>query len=186
MLQALEDPDVFHTNFVVSGSSPCSDGAFRASTWCRPLREAVDAGLCSSVPRQDSLRGEAQAFPVMKSDGFTARIIIDPALNQRVHKPPPCGLDPLHRLLDWAGQFKAAVTIDMKSWFNQFFLHPSVACFFVFRARPARRGPAQYFRFNRLPMGFSYAPAIAQRTALLILRAAGLGQWARCWIDNII
>ena len=142
--------------------------------------------MCAPLARLDSLRGEASAFPVLKSDGIHARLIIDPAINGRVHPPPPCGLVPLHDLLSWLGDYKAGVTIDFVSWFNQFFLSADVAAYFVFRARPARRGPAQYYTYTRMPMGFSYAPAVAQRVALLILRAAGLASYARCWIDNII
>ena len=39
---------------------------------------------------------------------------------------------------------------------------------------------------TRLPMGFRWSPPIAQRTLLLILRAAGLEDCSICWIDNVL
>ena len=71
-----------------------------------------------------------------------------------------------------------------KSYFNQFYLADSIKPFFTAKVR-RRRGPAQYYCYSRMPMGWSWSVAIAQRSLLAVLRAAGLSDCSAVWVDNV-
>ncbi|MGH2638676.1 MAG: reverse transcriptase domain-containing protein, partial [Rhabdochlamydiaceae bacterium] len=73
-----------------------------------------------------------------------------------------------------------AVTIDLKAWFHQFPLDIAVRDFFVFRV------DNDYYRYTRLPMGFSHAVDIAQETLELLWSTCAYNIFADLYIDNIL
>ena len=74
-----------------------------------------------------------------------------------------------------------ASVYDMKAFFFQFQLHPSVRDNFVFKVG------AFYFRFKRLPMGTTFAPTIAQAVLLFLVRSANEEHLLfDAYIDNVL
>ncbi|KAJ9459017.1 Cyclic nucleotide-gated cation channel subunit A [Diplonema papillatum] len=78
-------------------------------------------------------------------------------------------------LLGW----KFVAACDAKSFFYQIPLDPGVRNFFTVNLSSAR-GVFKSFRLKRLPMGFSWAPAIAQRIATCLAHLVG----GFAWVDN--
>ena len=67
---------------------------------------------------------------------------------------------------------------DAKSYFYQFEMHPSIRPFFGAHLGRAR-GTYSSVQFTSMPMGWSWAPAIAQRVSNRLVRGLGLA-----WVDN--
>ena len=96
-------------------------------------------------------------------------------------------MPPLHSALHKISQFEYGITLDFVSWFNQFYLHDDVSNWFGVRMKGRGHGRgATWWRYTRLPMGWCWAPAIAQRVVKLLLRMAGIPD-SNCvvWVDNV-
>jgi hypothetical protein len=120
-------------------------------------------------------------FLVPKKIKTLGRLVIDARpINRRQRRPPPMGLprinDVIRRILGW----EVASSCDGKSFFYQFPLVPEVARYF--RTRIAgRRGSIIEGVLKRLPMGWSFSPAIAQRVGNALTWLLGLA-----WVDDFI
>eukprot|EP00760_Papus_ankaliazontas_P024868 PhM_4_TR2434/c0_g3_i6/m.78680 len=73
-------------------------------------------------------------------------------------------------------------SIDGQSYFYQFALSPQVGEFFCANVS-GTKGPFTTVKMLRLPMGWSWAPAIAQKTSNTLLDNGRLGV---AWIDNFV
>ena len=89
---------------------------------------------------------------------------------------PPYVQDIIKGVLQWT----FAAQCDGKSYFYQFELAPSVRNFFPMRLAELR-GKIAEFRMIKMPMGWCYAPYIAQETSNFITREIGYS-----WVDNFI
>ena len=120
-------------------------------------------------------------FLVAKKVAGLARLVIDARpINLRQCCPMSMHLPKIHdvirRILSW----EVAASCDGKSYFYQFALAPQIARYF--RARlGALRGYIAEVCLKRMPMGWSFSPAIAQRVANVIVRGLGLA-----WVDDFI
>ena len=185
LLRALGDPVLFRS--LVATDCPAR-GAWRASRSCQAVEDALGKGLFAPVRRADPPPlGYASTFPVLKSNGREARIIVDPEINDRLVDGAPAACMPhVHNVLFLASRYTHAVCLDAKSYFNQFVLSPGVSRYFCVRVRHGRRGGCSIRRYTRMPMGWAWSVAVAQRSLLLLLRACGLADCSSVWVDNII
>ena len=130
-------------------------------------------------------------FFVPKDENYDRTIYNGIPLNARCNPPPNVAFAPLHDML-------AALTrpdvgayrcYDFSTWFVQLRAHPQVQRVFC-----VRRADGVWYRMTGLPMGWSWAPVIAQRVAETIVRETmrrlGAGVAARVttyvYIDNVV
>ena len=144
--------------------------------------QCVDAGLLVKKKRKDALRGVVTLFSIPKRDPLIHRLIVDGRpVNSAMIDPPKFSLPgprELSELLLHSGA-QVACSIDMKGWFYQFALSKGVREYFG-----VRHGSTVY-HFARMPMGWSFAPAIAQTTSEVLLGWMR-GRCAAAIIDDII
>ena len=166
------------------------------------VSQAVQAGLLTPCPRHRSSRHHPvpalKLFPVPKPHTTEVfRLILDcRALNRRLSPPPLLQLPSLRALLH--GIDKVIVTAptrdsvrfltwDMSSWFYQFRTGGAL------RQHLQVRLQGQHFTFDRLPMGLSWAPSLAQQVHVMLIDTA-ISQcvpvhlrhtvFSASWIDN--
>ena len=96
----------------------------------------------------------------------------------------------LHTLMSWGSQYKIIWSIDAKAYFFQFKLSGRSELWFPMDFRTPE-GVESYY-MNRLPMGCSLAPIIAQRCSNIVIertrnkmRGKVAGEVA-AWVDNFI
>mmetsp|Transcript_38200 Transcript_38200/g.118030 ORF Transcript_38200/g.118030 Transcript_38200/m.118030 type:complete len:894 (-) Transcript_38200:517-3198(-) len=120
-------------------------------------------------------------FLVPKKIKTLGRLVIDARpINQRQRRPPPMGLPRMAQVIRTILSWEVAAKCDGKSFFYQFPLAGGIARYF--RARIAgRRGKVIEVILKRLPMGWSFSPAIAQAVGNALTRALGLA-----WVDDFI
>lgn len=134
-------------------------------------------------------------FKVAKKD-HTGRFIIDcRGLNMK-HKSEgkvcTMDIDPLEDVIRAAERFHICISTDADAYFFQFRLSNKASKRFPVHLGTIR-GKVHHFQFRALPMGFTLAPAIAQRTSNIIIRA--VRRWMAkedisgavfAWIDNYL
>lgn len=113
-------------------------------------------------------------------------------LNELIHESvatPEMGLPRIHEILAELTKYSHVATIDAKSWFYQIPLHPNVQNLFHFKVA-YRRGRFVRRRLRVLPMGLSWAPAIAQALSQFFvdkLKAMFPSNvFVTVWVDNFI
>jgi len=144
----------------------------------RHLPDMIDFGVVEELWTPNSF--DMTCFTTPKKDD-TLRLILDcRPLNEVFERPPEMCLPKIHEFIDEILAHEYASQADGKSYFYQFSLHPEVAAYFGSRVTSGR-GLFHYTRFLCLPMGFSWAPAIAQRASNVLVRDCGL-----CWVDNFV
>lgn len=125
-------------------------------------------------------------FKVPKNE--QSRFIMDcRSLNARLPAPGDMGLPSLHAVLDDLLSKNWLVQADGKSYFYQFPLDPEAQQFFGMMT-VAQRGQPKVHTMQRLPMGYKFAPGIAQHTSNLILSNVlkKEGDVAHAWVDNFL
>jgi hypothetical protein len=129
-------------------------------------------------------------MPVFKvPKGEEARLIVDcREVNSQLPKPGRMELPPLHEVYDALMASKWVAQYDGKSYFYQIPLPPDVRDFFQVKLG-GKRGRFGKYHLNVLPMGYAYAPAIAQAISNSILdrvRETEREIVAFAWIDNFL
>jgi hypothetical protein len=157
-----------------STSRKFADGEIRQMRQWGVFRKGVRAKLRHPV------------FKVPKED--MSRLIMDcRELNKRLPRPGDMGLPNMHELLDRLLSKKFIAQLDGKSYFYQFPLDEGAQCYFGANLVERRGVPIPHV-LQVLPMGFSYAPGIAQHTSRLILDNVKVheGEVAEAWVDNFL
>ena len=131
-------------------------------------------------------------FKVKKKDD-TARFIMDcRGLNDELDSKVGMEADSLEWVISQAIKYPVVISTDANAYFFQFPLTPAASSRFPLRLA-SLRGSFKSYYLKALPMGFSYAPAIAQRTSNMIIRRTR--RWiqqnqiqgeAVAWIDNFL
>jgi hypothetical protein len=129
-------------------------------------------------------------MPVFKvPKGEEARLIIDcRQLNSQLPRPGHMELPDLHQVYERLLSCNYISQYDGKSYFYQIPLQPNARDFFQVRLGGIR-GNFTKHRLTVLPMGYSYAPAIAQAISNTVLEAALQGESAVigfAWVDNFL
>ena len=171
-------------------------GRFPASRPSATIDGLVDASVLAPCARGQA-RAPCTVFPVVKKDGVSTRGVVDPQINSIWDNSSTPARLPflLTRLSDLgrtAKPFTHGCTLDMRSAFYQFSLHPDVAAYFAMRLK---RGP--HYLHSRLPMGFRPAVHFCQ-SSLLVLGAEAVNRLCNTrgfdpdsffvdgWVDNLV
>ena len=137
----------------------------------REMPQLVENGIFSEVDKH-STRINVPLFKVPKSGAMNSRLIGDcRALNKLLPRPGDMRLPLIERVLFAMLEPRFLFQRDGKSFFYQFELHESFANVLCSKVGD-QRGLFKTFRWNVLPMGFSFAPGIAQHTSLAVSQAA--------------
>ena len=145
------------------------------------VQQCLKAGVIQQLRRQEKAQGMVAVFTTPKKDPHIHRTIIDGRpINQAMQKPPKFSLfsppDLSKKLRKVGARFGCVV--DMKGWFHQFRLCEETASFFVFR------NGTTWYKWTRLPMGWAYAPLVAQRGSEALV--GEMLQWAAVYLDDIL
>eukprot|EP01059_Diplonema_ambulator_P029743 TRINITY_DN494_c0_g1_i11.p1 TRINITY_DN494_c0_g1~~TRINITY_DN494_c0_g1_i11.p1 ORF type:complete len:676 (+),score=72.51 TRINITY_DN494_c0_g1_i11:114-2141(+) len=119
------------------------------------------------------------AFTVTKKSGGLRLVCDGRKLNRIMRPPPKMLLPPLHDVINRFLSSNFVIHCDARSWFYQFPLAPSVQKYFGSRLSAAR-GEHKTVTLQSMCMGWSWAPAIAQRSAMVLLPPSE----GVCWVDN--
>jgi hypothetical protein len=115
-----------------------------------------------------------------------SRLILDcRALNDVLPKPGDMGLPNLHEVYDDLLTCKYIAQVDARSYFYQFPMDREAQKWFGCTVDKGG-GYLQHLRFTVLPMGFKFAPGIAQQTALHLLRNLKWKGIKTAWVDNFL
>lgn len=149
------------------------------------LHSLLAAGVISKARSHVSMN--SYLFKVRKKED-SSRLIVDcRGINAKLPKPGPMGLPSIRDVIDNILQFDYFVQFDAKNFFYQFSLENGADQVFI-AGIGNKRGAFSKVSLNVLPMGFRYAPAIAQQTANLLVQnvLSTCGGYGTAWIDNFI
>lgn len=118
-------------------------------------------------------------FTVPKKSGDLRLVCDGRKLNRLMRHPPPMLLPSIHEVVSRFLSAEYVVQADGKSWFYQFPLAPDVRDFFSVNLAGAR-GPFVRASLQVLCMGWSWAPCIAHRSAMVLLPSED----GVAWVDN--
>jgi len=119
-------------------------------------------------------------FLVRKKNG-SGRFIVDARPINSAQKPPPdMGLPRIGAIIRDVLRHDRAAKTDGVSYFYQFPLASGIRPYFKIRLS-GKRGHYANLQLKRMPMGWKYAPMIAQRVSNHLID--GLG---RAWLDDFI
>jgi hypothetical protein len=132
-------------------------------------------------------------FQVPKKD-LTDRLIGDATPINRVQKKPESmNLPKFHWIMEQLLKYPWRCTVDATNYFYQFLLEDEVIRNHFTIAFNKKRGRPFLRRFCRMPMGWKFAPCIAQRASNVIARQIvrearllGLDVFVTVWVDNFI
>jgi hypothetical protein len=127
-----------------------------------------------------------RVFVVPKSDN-TGRLVVDcRPVNSVLPKPPKMHMENVRSILLDILACRYVCQLDAKSYFYQFPLGHAAQEVLV-SGIGGRRGDYQKVAWNALPMGFSWAPGIAQTTSEVIQQLSiQPGVKGHVWIDNFV
>ena len=188
IVSTILDPHLFHTcvlNSAASTLTPEQLQSCRKPSMSRSLQRQLTrlgyAGKVGTLPKV-----LCPVFGVPRPDGKIRLIFDGRKLNSICHPPPPFHFRPLSEQLTrlLAPNICHFIVLDFKSWFVQLRPHPKIALFFATKLADG------VYIIRGLPMGWAWAPSIAQFTAEAFTRRvlANLptGILAFVYIDNII
>eukprot|EP00760_Papus_ankaliazontas_P000246 PhM_4_TR10041/c2_g2_i1/m.99261 len=121
-------------------------------------------------------------FTVLKKNEALRLIVDARRLNNIMAKPPHMDLPTVPEVIDILLRASHFCTVDGRSYFYQFGIAEEVGQFFCAHVS-GTKGRFVPLQMTRMPMGWSWAPAIAQHTSNVLLDHGRLGL---AWIDNFI
>jgi len=124
-------------------------------------------------------------FTVDKKDE-TLRLVVDGRkVNVLMEPPPKMELPTIYEVIDYLMDNEYALTVDGTSYFYQFGISDEVGNLFCANLADAR-GDFTPVALTRMPMGWAYAPYIAQKISNTLLRGRDGRILGVAWIDNFI
>ena len=193
LLDLIESADAFCSliNAELSHTIRRSPGIAQQNT-----ERLVRWGIANPCKQHEAVT-TCSAFLVLKKNGLARFILNCRPINNVQQSPPDMRLPKVHDLfatLLEQPEGACIATVDATSFFYQHRLCPDVARFFAF-ATNRQRGHPNFYTMDRMPMGWSMAPAIAQRVSLTLC-AETLRRWrmhggvatdtVTVWLDNFI
>lgn len=181
----------------IFGNEKQRKGKSRASKVSRDfLLEDIDVLREAKLVREPNdgtiLHGALKCFKVAKKDGF-ARFITDCRdINALYNEKISMDMMELETIIGFAEKFSVVWSTDADAFFFQFRLSEKASTLFPIKLCNGRGSFTNGF-LQALPMGFTYAPAIAQRTSNMIIRRTQ--KWideqriegkVAAWIDNYL
>ena len=153
----------------------------RISRFMSQHQETMEnSGVIGEAAPRDFGTNYMPVFTVPKKDE-TLRLIQDGRhLNRWFDRPPSMNLPRIHDVIDTLMRNEFFAQCDAKSWFYQIPLCRDIQKYFGV-VLGGGRGVLQYSTMQKIPMGFSWAPCIAQRISNVLVRGIGLA-----WVDNYL
>lgn len=150
----------------------------------RPVSRFMDIHLDNMIEYDVVSQGKGiftmPSFTTPKKDG-SLRLILDcRPLNLLFEKPPDMLLPRIRTLIDLVLEANMFAQCDAVSYFYQFELAMGIPDYFGSRLGQGRGNYVDVL-FNRMPMGWSWAPALGQRVANTLIHNLGVA-----WVDNFI
>ncbi len=152
------------------------------------LRSLKGLRYLRPVRRVPAWGGTCEIFFCPKDDIWDRMIYNGRPINARCARPPNVGFVAVHDMLRRLTRPDVAryASYDFRSWFIQLKVSPEVQRVFCVQAMDG-----SLFRVSGLPMGWSWAPVIAQKVAQTIVdealrRIADVRVGAFVYIDNVI
>ena len=161
--------------------------AFSRGTSRRMLKHMARMTSCGVIRTVDphDIRCVTNFFTVDKKD-MSLRLVIDGRkVNLLMERPPNMELPTMESIVDYVMSNKYAMQCDGKSWFYQVPISKEVGTMFCANLADTR-GKFVPVALTRLTMGWSYAPAIAQRISNTLLRTEDGRVLGMAWLDNFI
>jgi hypothetical protein len=124
-------------------------------------------------------------FTVPKKDGSLRLVCDGRKVNKLMNQPPKMDLPEIHNIIDFLLASRYFCTVDGKSFFYQFPISEGVGGYFSANLAGSR-GSFTPVSLTRMPMGWSWAPAIAQRTANFLLQDEADEHLGKAWVDNFV
>lgn len=149
----------------------------------RRMYATADYLVQQGIAQEDNaIHSALQIFLTPKKNGNGRLVINARDLNAYFKPPPRMELPSLHEVITYVMRAEVAASADAKSYFYQIPLPSILRPYFGFRVpRHSRGGGFRSFSFSRLPMGWSWAPSLAQHLANLLA-----GDDAMAWVDNFV
>jgi hypothetical protein len=148
------------------------------------MSRLVEWSVVRQIPLSDILC-VTNYFTVDKKDGSLRLVVDGRKVNAIMRRPPKMPLPEIHTVVDYIMSHKLAMTVDGKSYFYQVPISEEVGRMFCANLADAR-GPFATVAMQRLPMGWSYAPLIAQKISNTLLTGKDGRRLGYAWIDNFI
>eukprot|EP00760_Papus_ankaliazontas_P009878 PhM_4_TR14151/c3_g2_i1/m.51604 len=177
VLDLLSDSDVFEQRLL---GDPAT-GRIRVSrSMGRHKAKLADWGVVREL-RETEERIVMPMFTVPKKDDKLRLIMDCRRVNRVFEKPPAMDLPNVHDLIDRVLEHEIAAQADGKNYFYQFPLSVDVGKYFCARFG-GDRGEFTDMAMTVMPMGWSWAPCIAQRTSNTLIGDSGisLGRQLHC------
>lgn len=176
-LSLITDPQVFRSR-ILNPPPPRPRVGNLSRGLLSALKALTDAGL---VEMADTFEENCPFFLVPKPNEGTFRLIQDARPVNAIMSPPPRAPVPSVRdVLHYLFKHRYCFLSDGKRFFYQFPLHPDIRPFFGARLA-SRRGDVVPVQSMVLPMGWSYAPWVAQKVAAELVSELGIA-----YLDNFI
>lgn len=135
------------------------------------LRRMVELRYVRRIRIGSSVKGgvACAVMFVPKDDEYDRLIWNGIPLNRRCQRPPPVAFVPIHEMLRALGTSRVvwALSYDFATWFIQLRVHPDVQRVFLIRCQDG-----SLWRITGVPMGFAWAPVVAQVIAESIVAEA--------------
>lgn len=144
------------------------------------LQDLLNQDLIRVLNEEEKFEVGMPLFTVLKKN-LNLRLIQNCIpLNKAFDRPPPMELPRIHDVIEQILDAKYVAQADAVSFFYQIPIHPDVQPYFGTRIAGGR-GTLIRAVLKRLPMGWSWAPCIAQAISNALIRKLGTA-----WVDNYI
>lgn len=124
-------------------------------------------------------------FTVEKKNGSLRLVVDGRKVNRMMKRIPKMLLPKITEVIEYLLNNNYFTTVDGKSYFYQIPIAECIGRFFCSNIA-ARRGRFTTVRMTRLPMGWNWAPAIAQKISNTLLLGKTGKILGLAWIDNFI
>jgi hypothetical protein len=139
--------------------------------------QLLEWGVIRRRKPREAVAAVCPYFAVPKESGL-GRVIVDARqINEAQAPPPTFRLPKIEQVIDTVLQFDWVASVDLRSWFYQLEIHASVGRYYILKDKSGM------FVLQRLPMGSSYAPLIAQTVSEALLQG-GAGDLV--YLDNFV
>jgi hypothetical protein len=120
-------------------------------------------------------------FQVLKKNGRGRLVVNAKPVNKYFKPPPKMQIPPIHDIISYIMSNEVAATADARAFFYQIPLAEQLRPYFGVRSSKGGRGAVFQSAFTVLPMGWSWAPALAQHVANIVVGSSGMA-----WVDNFV
>lgn len=181
-IRVLSDPESFRDLLVVPPEE--FPAGFRRGISRRMIQHAEDLSAWRIVRTPKHVRAITNFFTVPKKSGKLRLVVDGRRVNKMMTTTPSMDLPSIHEFADYLLDNNYFMTVDGKSYFYQFPISEGMGEFFCANLSGSK-GNFLPVALSRMPMGWSWAPAIAQKASNTLLRD-GEEILGMAWVDNFV